>query len=106
MGDITLQQIAGVLTLAVTIGSSIGAVIGWAMKPIQKRNDETKKIEERMDSVEQHLDNDNKRLNCLESDTKQILLSVNSLLSHSIDNNHTDALKERKAELDEYLIKR
>ena len=60
----------------------------------------------RVDKIEKHQDNDLKRLDRLEDDTKQILLSVNSLLSHSIDNNHDDQLRQRKKEMDEYLIKR
>ena len=80
--------------------------IDWILKPFKKRADKDKSVEEKFNDVDKKLDNDNKRLNMLEDDTKQILLSVNELLQHSIDNNHTDALKQRKKEMDEYLIKR
>lgn len=106
MEQITLGQLSGWITFVIVLVGGLGTMVGWFMKPIKNEHDKDKKIEERVKSVEEHLDNDNKRLNMLESDTKQILLSVNTLLSHSIDNNHTNELKQRKSELDEYLIKR
>lgn len=93
--NITLGQ------LSLGLGFIVGLVliIKQALKPLTDFN-------KRVDKIEEHQDNDNKRLGKLENDTKQILLSVNTLLSHSIDNNHTNELKTRKNELDEYLIKR
>lgn len=87
--------------IVVSLAFIIGFVknIKEVIKPISDFN-------KRVDKIEEHQDNDNKRLGKLENDTKQILLSVNALLSHSIDNNHTGELKTRKNELDEYLIKR
>ena len=85
---------------------ALGKGIDWFLTPLKKRHEKDKTVDERIDSVEDKLDNDNKRLNMLEDDTKQILLSVNELLQHSIDGNHTDTLKQRKKEMDEYLIKR
>jgi len=93
--QVTLGQFIAVITFVV--GGV--AVINRAIKPVTDYN-------KRLDRVEQHQDNDNKRLDSLENDTKQILLSVNVLLQHSIDNNHTDALKKRKSEMDQYLITR
>lgn len=106
MEQITLGQLSGWISFIVILAGGIGTMIGWLLKPIKAEKDKDKAIEDRVKNVEEHLDNDNKRLNTLESDTKQILLSVNTLLSHSIDNNHTSELKQRKNELDEYLIKR
>lgn len=93
--QITLGQIA------VGVGFLV-ALFGGLAKILKPLTDFNKRI----DKIEEHQDNDNKRLDKLENDTKQILLSVNALLQHSIDNNHSDELKKRKAEMDEYLIKR
>lgn len=92
---LTLEEVS--LGLAFLVGLVL--MIKQALKPLTDFDSRVKKIE-------QHQDNDNKRLGKLENDTKQILLSVNTLLSHSIDSNHTSELKARKDELDEYLIKR
>lgn len=76
------------------------------LKPVKNYQVKQKEIDDRIKKIEEHQDNDNKKLKRLEDDTKQILLSVNALLNHSIDNNHNEQLKERKSELDAYLIKR
>ena len=102
MENITLGQITAFFGIAM----ALGAGITWILKPVKAYNDRDKEIEERFKKIEEHQDNDNKRLAQLEKDTKQILLSVNVLLNHSIDNNHIDQLKRRKTELDAYLIER
>ena len=102
MESITLGQIITALGLAMALGSGIV----WILKPVKAYNDREKKIEDRIKKVEEHQNEDNNRLLQLEKDTKQILLCVNTLMSHSIDNNHIDQLKKRKAELDAYLIER
>lgn len=95
MENITLGEISLGLGFLV----ALGALLKTLLKPLTDFN-------KRIDKIEEHQDNDNKRLVKLESDTKQILLSVNTLLSHSIDNNHTAELKSRKHDLDDYLINR
>lgn len=95
MENITLGQIS----VAIGIISAIGIFLWKATNPILQLQFRIKKIEE-------HQDKDLQRLDRQDKDLQQVLLSVNVLLSHSIDNNHTDQLKERKNELDDYLIKR
>ena len=95
VNDITLGEI--VIAIGV-IGAIVGAIVK-VVNPIVKLN-------KRIDKIEEHQDNYLKRFEKYDKDLQQVLLSVNVLLSHSIDNNHTNQLKERKAELDEYLIKR
>ena len=95
MENITIGQIAAAVTFLVAFFGGLKVLTS----PFQNNENRIKKIE-------LHQDNDNKRLDALEKDTKQILLSVNVLMQHSIDNNHTDELKKRKSELDTYLIQR
>ena len=80
------------------IGALIGAIVK-VVNPIVQLNN-------RIDKIEENQDTDLKRFEKYDNDLQQVLLSVNVLLSHSIDNNHIQQLKERKNELDEYLIKR
>ena len=102
MENMTLGQIAtGLSFLMVLLGG-----LGYMLKPVKNYQVKQKEIDDRIKKIEEHQDNDNKKLKRLEDDTKQILLSVNALLNHSIDNNHNEQLKERKQELDAYLIKR
>lgn len=95
MQNLTLGEIS------IGLGFLVGLVV--LLKQVLKPYTD---FENRVEKIEKHQDNDNKRLAKLEDDTKQILLSVNTLLSHSIDNNDVSKLRERKSELDVYLIKR
>lgn len=100
--NITIGEIGVALTVIVGIGGGLKYILA----PIINYNLQQKSIEDRIKKNEQKLDNDNIRLNTLENDTKEILLSVNALLSHSINGNDTAKLLKRKEELDGYLISR
>jgi len=93
--NITLGEIAVAIAFLVALFGGLAK----ALEPL-------KKFTHRMNKVEEHQDNDNERLNKLEMDTKQILLAVNALLGHAMDNNHNDEIASQKKKLDEYLIQR
>lgn len=95
MENLTLGQI--IAGIAVITGLAGG--IGYFAKPVFD-------LLKRVSKVEEHQDSDLKRLDSMENDIQQILLSVDVLLQHSIDGNNTEALKNRKRELNAYLIKR
>lgn len=93
--NLTLGEIVATISV-------VALLVGWirsALKPIQEFN-------KRIDNIEQHQDNDNKRLNKLEDDTHMILKTCLVLIKHGEDNNHTGELEETENELTEYLIKR
>lgn len=95
MENLTLGQI--VAALAIVTGLAGG--IGYVAKPLFS-------ILNRVHKVEEHQDSDLKRLNQLESDNKEILKSVNVMLSHMINDNDKEKLVRRKAELDDYMVAR
>lgn len=93
--NITLGEI-------IATASVIALLVGWirsALKPIQNFN-------KRIDDIEKHQDNDNKRLNKLEEDTHMILKATLVLVKHGEDNNHTGELSEIEDEITNYLVKR
>ena len=95
MENITLGQIltaGGVVT-------GILALISYLTKPV-------KEFSGRVDKLERNQDKDLKRLNRFEDDINQILLSIQVLLKHGIDSNHTGELKEREQELNKYILNR
>ena len=95
MENITLVELAGFMGV-------ITVIVTFIIKAVQPFTT----ITARITKIESHQDKDLKRFEKYDRDLQQVLLSVNVLLSHSIDNNHTQQLKDRKNELDEYLIKR
>ena len=100
--NITIGQIIAIIVAVQVLGQGVS----WFLTPYRKRQEKDKTIADRIKEAEEHLDNDNKRLNTLENDTKQILLSVYALLEHSIDGNNTTDLKKRQKEMNEYIIGR
>ena len=105
----TWETLSFICTIIMSVGGAGAIVVGlyrWAHKQTDKR-DETLKTHS------QQLDNDNKRLKELEEWKKEsdewqkvMMKSMLALLSHSIDGNNTDGLKQAKNELQEYLIRR
>lgn len=104
-GDFALEYAAGIVILS----SATAAIAKLAKRALHPK----KKIEERLDTLEEHskhvdkcLNNDNKRLTNIESDTKLTLRGMLQLITHEIDGNHVDKLAELRDEGIEYLIKR
>lgn len=96
----TVEQIVG--TLGVIM--ALGAGIKYLLTPVINYNGRQKEIDQKFTDAYEKLDNDNKRLNRLESDNKQVLLTLLTLLQHDIDGNDIEALKKRKKELSEYMV--
>ena len=95
MENITIGYVVSAIGI---IGVLIGAV-AKVVKPVIN-------LDKRIEGIETDRESDYERLNKLENDTKEIMLSINVMLSHFVDGNNTAKLKERKAQMDEYLIKR
>ena len=100
MGNWTVEQILGGLGII----TALGAGIKYLLTPVINYNAKQKEIDQKFSDTYEKLDNDNKRLNRLESDNQQILLTLLALLQHDIDGNDIEALKRRKAELSEYMV--
>ena len=100
MQNLTLEQIIGGLGII----TALGAGIKYLLTPVINYNGRQKEIDQKFIDAYEKLDNDNKRLNRLESDNQQILLTLLALLNHDIDGNDIDALKKRKAELSSYMV--
>ena len=88
----------GIITLG-GAGAIIASVYRWSRNPDKERDETLKKHSEA-------LDRDNKRLRELEESNKIIMRSLLALMSHELDGNHTDALKEARDDLQKYLIQK
>lgn len=99
----------------ITIGEIVGAIsvigvliagIGYITKPIKDYNLEKRKIEDEIDNIKTHQDNDNKRLATLEADSKMTLQVLNAILGHLQTGNNTGGMAEAKKALENYIINR
>lgn len=96
-------------TAIITLGGAgaiIASIIRWMRKPDGDRDAKIKRHDEMFD-------NDNKRLNELEKEQKEmkeaqqvLMKSMLALMSHAIDGNHTEDLKMARDDMQEYLLRR
>ena len=70
-----------------------------AKKPDAVRDEALKKHQEL-------LENDNRRLKELEESNKIIMQSMLAMMSHELDGNHHEELKQARDDLQKYLIRR
>lgn len=93
----------------IAVGGAAGIFVGlykWWKKPDVSRDEKLKGHDEK-------LDNDNRRLNELEKkqakteqDLEMIMTALSALMTHAIDGNHTEELKKKRDDMQEYLIRR
>ena len=101
-----LAQAWQYISLSCTIVMSLGgagaiilSIIKWFKKPDKDRD-------EMLNQHEKKLESDHKRLNELEKSNKIMMQSMLALMSHAIDGNHIEDLKQARDDLQKYLIRR
>lgn len=86
----------------ITVGGA-GAIVA---KIINKYRKPDKDRDEQMKKHQAMLDNDNKRLKELEEGNKVMMQAMLAMMSHELDGNHTEQLRQAHDALKEYLINR
>lgn len=109
---IAMEQIADAVTICAlitsiaTIVNIITIVVTKLREPEKNQNDRINDLEERLDKVERHLENDNMRLEEIEEDNAVTHQALFALLSHALNGNDIDSLKNARKELETYLSKK
>lgn len=96
------QYISLLCTIVMSLGGAgaiIISIIKWFKKPDKDRD-------EMINQHEKKLENDHKRLAELEESNKIMMQSMLALMSHAIDGNHIEDLKQARDDLQKYLIRR
>ena len=101
-----LLVLAGSVITIGGAGAVISGLIKWAKKPDQTRVDKVKEHEETLKKHTELLERDHRRLQELEEGNKIMMQSMLALMSHSIDGNHIEDLKQARDDLQKYLIRR
>ena len=90
--------------------SIIGGLIAFfapiALHKIQHKDSQHDQHQEWRTHINRCLDNDNKRLNSIEAVDKLILRALMAVLGHMEDGNHTGELKDRRTDIEQFLIER
>ena len=113
MDNVSITVMAGVV-LAVAGGiATLGSAANWIVKLVQalkapnaEQNKEIAELKEWRRSVDEKLDNDNRRLNRSEESDRVTQRALLALLAHGIDGNHQTQMEAAKAELELHLIKK
>lgn len=98
--------IASAIVLLSNAAEKIAKAIQTAKAPSQALNERMDAFEVWKDSVNQKLDNDNKRLDGIDSGNRVTQLALLALLDHGIDGNNIDQMQHAKEELQNHLINR
>lgn len=106
MDTALILTICGVIT-------AVGAAVVYIAKLFKTINQPYKENKERLDKIDEHLDNDNKRINELYDMMKQITQAFNMsikndlvMLKHLESNNNTGEISKTISDLQEWLIDR
>lgn len=109
----TPQQVFEVILWVCGAIVSVSAAITIIVKVIQKlkapeksQNERISTLEKKMEKYDQLFDNDNKRLKELEEGNIITQQAILALLSHAINGNDIDGLKDAKNDLEKYLTRR
>jgi len=105
MENLTMIQLRDFAIVAIAIMGFI-VLVGNVVKVIKEwRKPGMSEAEWRRD-VDQKLDKDNKRIASLEDGNKVICKALIAMLSHEINGNSTEKLKQAMSDLQDYLIER
>lgn len=75
-----------------------------AKSPNAIQNNRLTALEQAQEDIGRKLDNDNRRIKRIEEGNRVTQQSLLALLSHGIDGNSVDAMKEAKSSLETFLI--
>lgn len=107
----TPQQVLEVILWICGAIVSVSAAIAVISKLIQKaktpeknQNDKIAILEKKVEVIDQHLDNDNKRLQKLEEGNRVTQQAILALLSNALNGSDVDSLQKAKERLEDYLL--
>lgn len=90
---------ASVVTLFITVTKS-------AAKPNQTQNERLDRLEMWQKEVDMRLDNGNEHFDNIDHGNRITQEAILALMSHAINGNDTDKLKQAKDKLEKYLIEK
>lgn len=117
-GQLSIQEfwtiLMGCCSALITIAAAVSIVVSAVKKLKEPENvqnnkirdieDKMKHLEDRLKKHEEYFNNDNKRLLAIEEGNRVTQKALLALMSHAINGNDVDKLKEAENSLREYLI--
>lgn len=117
-GQLSIQEfwtiLMGCCSALITIAAAVSIIVSAVKKLKEPENVQNKKIsdmeakmkslEDRLTKHEEYFNNDNKRLLAIEEGNRVTQKALLALMSHAINGNDIQKLKEAENDLREYLI--
>lgn len=97
---------ASAIVLLSNAAEKIGKAIQTAKAPNVRQDERISNLEEWRKGVDTKLDNDNKRLNVIDTGNRATQRALLALLDHGIDGNNIEQMQHAKEELQNHLINR
>jgi hypothetical protein len=107
MQNITFEQLVGLMAVALVLIGAYNTIMGAIKthREEQKRKDApVNNLEEQVKGHEEKLKRDNDRLKELEDGNRIMMRAMMALLSHDINGNSSEKLKQSLEEIQQYLI--
>ena len=109
MSDITFGQLAGLAALVLVLVGAYNTIMGAVKNYREEKKRKDAPVNTLEDTVKKHderLAKDHERLNDLEDSNRIILRALMAMLSHEINGNSDDKLKDSFDEIQKYLIQK
>ena len=109
MADITFGQLVGLAALVLVLVGAYNTVMGAVKNYREEKKRKDAPVNTLEDTVKKHderLAKDHERLNDLEDSNRIILRALMAMLSHEINGNSDDKLKDSFDEIQKYLIQK
>lgn len=107
MQNITFEQLVGLMAVALVLIGAYNTIMGAIKthREEQRRKDApVTNLEEQVKGHEEKLKRDNDRLKELEDGNRIMMRAMMALLSHDINGNSSEKLKQSLEEIQQYLI--
>lgn len=101
-----IMAVTGTITGVAAVIALIISLIRKAKAPNELQNQRIEELEKRVTMHDEYLQKDLARFDRLESGNEILLQAILALLSHGIDGNDIDSMRQAKRDLEAYLIKR
>lgn len=100
----TVLTICGLITAVAAAVGVIAVIVKKAKTPNAKQNERLDAVEERLDEHDKFFKQDKERLEGIEAGNRVTQRALLALLRHGIDGNDVDGMKKAEQELQQFLI--
>ncbi len=103
------EEFAMWIGIILTVMNVIDRVFVYAAKakaPAEKFEKRLNELDQEIKNIKAKAFDDGDRIGNLEKSTKVLIKGVGALLSHGIDGNNTEEMKEARSNLNDYLVEK